>query len=239
LTGVTENPTALQVVATLFAIPASGLIVAVRVKFAPVHPPDRGVTVYVAVWLTLVRFVRLPLILAWFAPAAPPVIPPVTTGAAHEYVVPAGTVPLTPFTGVNVNTVWSQDDPAIGFIEAFGLTVTVTVKLAPVHPPPRGVTVYVAVCAVAVVLLSVPKILAWLTPAAPPVIPPVTTGTGQEYCVPAGTISAPLTGVTENATAVQVVATLFAMVGFALTVTVTVNVGPEQLAGPGVFGVTV
>ena len=51
------------------------------------------------------------------------------------------------------------------------MTVTVTVKLRPVHVPDVGVTLYAAVCAVAVVLVSVPFTVLWLDAAAPPVKP--------------------------------------------------------------------
>jgi hypothetical protein len=97
---------------------------------------------------------------AWFAPAAPPVMPPVTAGAAQLYVVPAGTMPSVPFAGVAVNATPLQVVAVILVIAGLGLTVTVTVKFAPVQLPDKGVTVYVAVCAVLVGLVSVPEIFA-------------------------------------------------------------------------------
>jgi hypothetical protein len=112
-------------------------------------------------------------------PATPPVTPPVTTGAPHEYVVPAGTTPFVPFAGVEVKLPPLQIVAVMFVIAGFGLTVTITVNVAPGHPPAVGVTVYVAVCAVFVGLVTVPVILA-PDPAAPPVIPPVTTGAPQE-----------------------------------------------------------
>jgi drug/metabolite transporter (DMT)-like permease len=84
LTGVTVNDPPLHIVAVLAAIVAFGLMVIVTVKLAPEHDPDKGVTIYVAVWLVLVGFVSVPLMFACAAPAAPPVRPPVTAGAAHE-----------------------------------------------------------------------------------------------------------------------------------------------------------
>ena len=65
--------------------------------------------------------------------------------------------------------------------------MTVTVNELPAHVPDVGVTVYVAVCAVVVGLLSVPLIVLCADPDAPPVTPPVTAGALQLYVVPAGT----------------------------------------------------
>jgi hypothetical protein len=75
--------------------------------------------------------------------ALPPVIDPTgaITGAAHVYVVPAGTMPFTPLAGADVNALALQIVDVILFIDATGLTVTVTVKFAPVQPPDNGVTV--------------------------------------------------------------------------------------------------
>ena len=74
-------------------------------------------------------------------PEAPPVIPPVTVGALQLYVVPAGTTPSVPFTGVTVNAVPLHTVAVIALIEGFGLTVTVTVNVLPTHVPDVGVTV--------------------------------------------------------------------------------------------------
>ena len=72
----------------------------------------------------------------------------------------------------------------IGVIAGLGFTVTVTVNgeagQLPNEADDEGVTVYVAVCAVFVVLTRAPVILAGLPLlAAPPVITPVTIGAGQ------------------------------------------------------------
>ena len=171
---------------------------------------------------------------AWLAPAAPPVIPPVTVGAAQLYVVPAGTTPLVPFAGVAENATALQVVAIIFVMAGFGFTVTVTVNVDPVQLPDVGVTVYVAVCAVLVGLVSVPVILA-PDPAAPPVRPPVTAGTPQVYVVPAGTIpSVPFAGVAVNAAALQADVVMLLIAGLGLTVTVTVNVDPVQLPEVGV-----
>ena len=83
-------------------------------------------------------------------------------------------------------------------------------------------------------LLSVPVILAWLVPAAPPVMPPVTVGADHEYVVPPGTMSVPFTGVRLKLPPLQIVCVFAAMVGVGLTVTVTVKVEPVQLPDVGV-----
>jgi hypothetical protein len=67
----------------MFVIAGAGLIVTVTVNVGPGHPAAVGVTVYVAVCAVFVGFVKVPVILAP-DPAAPPVTPPVTTGAPHE-----------------------------------------------------------------------------------------------------------------------------------------------------------
>ena len=81
------------------------------------------------------------------------------------------------FTGVTVKPAALHGVAVMAVTAGFGLTVTVTVKVDPTQVPDVGVTVYVAVCAVLVGLVSVPVILAGVpTLAAPPVIPPVTPG---------------------------------------------------------------
>ena len=77
--------------------------------------------------------------------AAPPVIPPVTFGADHEYVVPAGTTPLAPFEGVTVNVHPLHIVAVIIFTEGLGLTFTVTVKLLQVQFPNAGDAIGVTV----------------------------------------------------------------------------------------------
>ncbi len=74
-------------------------------------------------------------------PTAPPVIPPVTTGGSHEYVVPAGTMPFRPLTGVTVKVSSLHISSVMGRTSGTGLMVTVTVKLAPGQVPVTGVTV--------------------------------------------------------------------------------------------------
>ena len=89
---------------------------------------------------------KVPVIVVALLPDAPPVILPVTPGALHVYVVPAGTIPFVPFTGVTLKNTPLHDTPVIALIVAFAFTVTVTVNVAPVQLPDTGVTVYVAVC---------------------------------------------------------------------------------------------
>jgi hypothetical protein len=91
---------------------------------------------------------------------------------------------LVTSTGVTEKLPPLQIVAVIGFITGLGLTVTVTVKVAPGQFPSAaddvGVTVYVAVCDVFVLFVSVPLMFAGLpTLAAPPVMPPVTVGATQ------------------------------------------------------------
>ena len=73
--------------------------------------------------------------------------------------------------------------------------------------------------------------LAAAVPIAPPVNPPVTTGTGQVYVVPAGTIPlVPFAGVAVKLPALQIAAGVILVIAdFGFTVTVTVKVGPAQV----------
>ena len=74
-------------------------------------------------------------------PVAPPVNPPVTDGAAQEYVVPEGTKPFVPFAGVVENATALQTAAVIALTAGVGLIVAVTVKVEPVQAPEVGVTV--------------------------------------------------------------------------------------------------
>jgi hypothetical protein len=111
------------------------------------------------------------------------------------------------------------------------LTVTVTVKVAPVQPPDTGVTVYVAVPFVAEGLISVPLILVAPLPEVPPVIPPVTVGAGQLYVVPVGTVPLVIsTGVTVKAPPLHIIDVILVMIGAGLTVTLTDSLSVQPLA---------
>ena len=92
-------------------------------------------------------------------PVLPPVIKPVTDGALHAYVVPAGTMPFVIFVGVTTKLTPLQVTAVIAVITAVGLIVTVTVNTAPVQLPLVGVTVYVAVLAMFVVFVKFPLIV--------------------------------------------------------------------------------
>ena len=139
-TGVTVKPIPLQVVAVIAVITATGFTVTVTVNGVPVQVPDVGVTVYVAVCTALVGFTSVWLMI--LAPVAdtPPVVPPVTIGADQLYVVPDGTIPLVPFTGVTLNTVPVVTVVLISVIVATGLIFAVTVNAEPVQVPDCGVT---------------------------------------------------------------------------------------------------
>jgi hypothetical protein len=86
LVGVTLKAVALQIVAVVLAIAAFGFTVTVIVNVAPVHTPERGVTVYVAVAGALVELASVWLMLA--CPMAWALLPEIEpagamTGAAH------------------------------------------------------------------------------------------------------------------------------------------------------------
>jgi hypothetical protein len=88
-----------------------------------------------------VGLISVPLMFAAPVPAAPPVMPPVTTGVPHVYVVPAGTMPFVPSTGATVKELPLQMVEVIVLITGMVTTVTVTVNVLPVHVPEIGVTV--------------------------------------------------------------------------------------------------
>ena len=139
--GLTVNATPLQLTELIAVITAVGLIVIVTVNVAPVHDPDNGVTIYVAVCVVFNGFVKVPLIVVAFVAGDPPVKPPVTLGALQLYNVPAGTIPLVRFVGLTVNATPLQLTELIAVITAVGLIVIVTVNVAPVHAPDNGVTI--------------------------------------------------------------------------------------------------
>jgi hypothetical protein len=167
-------------------------------------------------------------------------MPPVTLGAAQLYVVPAGTRPLVTFAGVTVKAVPLQTTFVIKVTAGFGFTVTVTVKVLPEQLPDSGVTVYVAVAGALVMLVSVWLILTCGAACAPlPVIDAsgLRTGAPQVYVVPPGTVpSVPFAGAAVNVPSLQMDVAMLLIVGFGLTVMVTVKVLPVQLP---VIGVTV
>ena len=142
LTGLTVNNTPPQMVVLIGVITAVGLTVTVQVNvaFTP-HKVDVGVTIYVAVCVVFVGLLNVPVNIVAPLPVVPPVIPPVTLGALQLYVVPAGTIPLLPLVGVALNKTPLQPTAVIALITALGLTVTVTVNVAPVQLPDNGVTV--------------------------------------------------------------------------------------------------
>jgi hypothetical protein len=133
-----------------------GSTVTVTVNVGPLQPFAIGVTVYVAVAAEPDVLVRLPLIEEPLLDT-PPVIPPVTVGADHVYVVPAGTIPSVELTGVKVNVAPLHTVVVRLFSAGFGFTVTVMVKIS-VAEHPLAVTVYVAVAVELVVLVNVCEI---------------------------------------------------------------------------------
>ena len=166
--------------------------------------------------------------------ALPPVTAPIglLTGVVQVYVVPAGTIVVGALsTGITVKILSPQIVAVWAGITGDGSTVTVTVNGTPGQLPAKGVTVYVSVADVLVVLFNV-----WLmavTPVAcalPPVIAPagVLTGVVHVYIVPAGTIvvGALSEGVTVNALPLQMVSAWLPISGVGSTVTITVNGAP-------------
>jgi hypothetical protein len=146
--GVTVNASPLQISRVCAPTNGFGFTVTVNVNTVPPQLPEVGVTVYVAVCDTFVGFTNVPVILLPL-PLAPPVTPPVTTGADHVYVVLPGTIFPLPFEGANVNPEPLHALVVCDCIDGRGFTVTVIVNGAPTHvpcAPDVGVTVYTTVC---------------------------------------------------------------------------------------------
>ncbi|CAA9203094.1 hypothetical protein FLACOL7796_04603 [Flavobacterium collinsii] len=114
------------------------------------------------------------------------------------------------------------------------LTVTFTTKLLPEQDPEVGVTVYGTIILAFVILFKVLVIFVALVPEVIPVIP-ATTGADQLYVVPEGIIfPPPLVGVTTKLFPEQIVeACVVVILGFGLTVIVTVKLVPIQLPDAG------
>ncbi len=79
--GVRVKVPPLQIVAVIGLMAGFGSTLTVTVKGSPSQPPEEGVTVYVAVCVVFVEFIRVPLIDVAPPPIVPPVILPVTVGA--------------------------------------------------------------------------------------------------------------------------------------------------------------
>jgi len=103
--GDTLKVSPLQIEVIWGSMTGPGLIVTVTVKVGPAQFPDvpeTGVTVYMAVWGTLVGLIKVSWIELWFVPDEPPVMFPVTDGTPQLYVVPAGTIVPGAFIGITV-----------------------------------------------------------------------------------------------------------------------------------------
>ena len=145
--GVTPKLTPLHDVAVIALINADGFRFTVTEKDAPVHDPDTGVTIYVAVTTPIVVFVKVPVIELTPDACDKPPVNPTPVGTVQVYKVPAGTIPFVPFTGLTVNNTPPHPVVLIGVITAVGLIVTVNVNVAfAPHKVDVGVIVYVAVC---------------------------------------------------------------------------------------------
>ena len=232
-TGIVVKLPPLHIVAVRSLTAGTGLTVTVTVNVRPVHGPETGVTVYVAVPAELPVLVSAPVMLGP-APADPAETVPVITGAFQLYVVPAGTTPSMPLVGLATNVAPLQIALVMAFIAGLGLTVIDTVNVAPVQLPDTGVTVYMAICGELFGLTSVPVIAA-PDPALPPESPPVTVGAVQVYVVPAGTM--PLvtsTGVTVKVPSLHIASLIAVMDGLGSTSTVTENGVPLHPLAVGV-----
>ena len=119
-------------------------------------------------------------------------------------------------------------------MDTTGFTVIVTVKTFPVQLPEVGVSVYVMVRAILLVLIKVAVISTALVPVTAPVIA-VAVGADQEYVVPAGNVPfTPLVGVTVINTPLQVVAVIGVVSALGLMVIVVVKAAPTQEPEVGV-----
>jgi hypothetical protein len=179
--------------------------------------------------------VKLPVILAAPLPVPPPVILPVTLGALHAYVVPAGTIPFVPFTGVTLKNNPLHVVLVIALITADGFTFTVKENTDPVQLPDNGVTRYVAVLVIFVVLPNIPNIPPTADTCVAPPVMPVPVGALHVNVVPDGiTPLLPSVGVILKNTPLHVVVLIVVTLAYGLILTLTVNVVPVQLPDIGV-----
>ena len=171
---------------------------------------------------------NVPLIVDAFVPADVPVIP-TTDGADHEYNVPTGTVLPPPFDGVTPNVPPEHIVAVCDKIVATGLTVYTNVVAVPEQPLNVGVTVIVPDIVVLKLFVAVN------TPILPDPVdanPIAVLLFDQLKTVPL-TLPVNVTPVVRlpaHNTWLDTASTL----GRGFTVTVTVNVAPEQLPDSGV-----
>jgi hypothetical protein len=162
----------------------------------------------------------------------------VYVGTGQLYKVFAGTIPSTSLVGVTVNGTPLHVTVVIAVTSGVGFKVTVNVNELPIHPPNTvfGVTIYVTVCCVFVLLLNKPYTVFRLSVTdAPPVTVPVKPGSLHVYLVSAGTMPfALLVGVTTNGTPLHVTVVIALTSGVGFSVTITVNCAPVQLPDNGV-----
>ena len=137
-TGVTLKLTPLQVTVVIGVTIAVGSTVTVRVNGKLVPQPAFGVTKYVAVTAELVILFSVPVIEATSLVWDTPPVKPVPVGVVHVYTVPAGTIPLDPFTGITVKLIPLQIVVDMALILATGLIATINVN--DVAFPQFGVT---------------------------------------------------------------------------------------------------
>ena len=150
-----------------------------------------------------------------------------------------GTIPLVTLVGVTTNPTPLHVTVVIAATSGVGFSVTITVNVAPTQAPDVGVTRYVTVCVVFVLLLNKPYTVVGLpVTLAPPVTVPVYVGAFQLYVLPFGTIPlVKFVGVTTNATPLHVTVVIVIISAVGGTVTVTVKFVPVHPAD--VLGVTI
>jgi hypothetical protein len=86
---------------------------------------------------------------------------------------------LVKLVGVTLNVTPLQVTEVIAVIVANGIIVTVTENMAPVHDADNGVTRYVAVLAILVVLVNVPKTFVTAEACVNPPVKPEPVGAGH------------------------------------------------------------
>ena len=179
LIGVTLKVTPLQTVALKSLMVAIGLTVTTIVNGLDKPQPVVGVTIYVAVTAALLALVKISVKLFTPVNCAFPPLNPDPVGAVQVKVVPDGITPFTPSVGVILNEMPVQEVTVIAFIVATGNIVTVTENTEPTTPLDDGVTKYVAVLAMLVVLVRFPVILFTPVPCEKPPVNPIPVGVVQ------------------------------------------------------------
>ena len=83
---------------------------------------------------------KVPNIPSWLELESPPVIVAVTLGTDQRYLVPNGTIPLVPFTGVILKNTPLQVTVVIVVITGLEFKITSRLKAAPTQLPETTLT---------------------------------------------------------------------------------------------------